>query len=164
MLIVGDSLVSNLLRYPEIWRKYFINHGGLNYRTAGNMAQNGLWRVNNLYFSSNLYLKYVFILCSTNSIDHNSSQPIASTIISAGLDFQKKSHKFQFVIIPLLPRDDKHSRRREIINTVNKLLRFQCLNNGFHFLDFKSNWLNNDDSLNIEFVYDDDLHLVRKGN
>ena len=31
-------------------------------------------------------------------------------------------------------------------------------------MEFKSNWLNNDDSLNIELFYDDDLHLIRKGN
>ena len=100
MLIVGDSLVSNLSRYPEIWRKYFINHGALNFGIAGDKAQNVLWRVNNLYFSSDLNLKYVFILCGTNNIDHNSPQSIASTIVSTGLAFQKKSHKFQVVIIP----------------------------------------------------------------
>ena len=111
-----------------------------------------MWRVNNLCFSSDLNLEYVFILCGTNNIDHSSLQSIASTIISTGLAFQKKSHKFQVVIIPLLPRDDKHSRRRGIIITVNKLLKFQCLNNGFHFLEFKSNRLKNEDSLNMELV------------
>ena len=50
MLIVGDSLVSNLSRYPEIWRTYFINHGALNFGTAGDKAQSVLWRVNNLFF------------------------------------------------------------------------------------------------------------------
>ena len=164
ILLVGDSLVSNLSRYPKIWRKYFMNHGALNFGIAGDKAQNVLWRVNNFHFSSNLNLKYVFILCGTNNIDCNSPQSIASTIISTGLAFQKKSHKIHVVIKPLLPRDHKHSRRRGIINTVNKLLKFQCLNNGFHFLEFKSNWLHNDDSLNIELFYDDGLHLIRKGN
>ena len=72
MLIVVDSLVSNLSRYPEIWRKYFINHGALNFGIARDMTQKVLWRVNNLHFSSNLHLKYVFILCGTNNIDPNS--------------------------------------------------------------------------------------------
>ena len=56
LLIVGVSLVSNLSRYPEIWRKYFGNHRVLNFRIAGDKAQNVLWRVNNLHFSSNLHL------------------------------------------------------------------------------------------------------------
>ena len=42
MLIVGDFLVSNLSRYPEIWRKYFINHEALNFGIAGDMTQNVL--------------------------------------------------------------------------------------------------------------------------
>ena len=130
----------------------------------GTKALNVLWRVNNLHFSSDLHLKNIFIICDTNNTDHNSPQSIASTIISTGLKFQKKSHKFQIVVIPLLPRDHKHSRRRGIINTVNKLLKFQCLNNGFYFLEFKSNWLNNDDSLNMKLFYDDYLHLIWKGN
>ena len=42
-----------------------------------------------------------------------------------------------------------------MINTVNKLRKFQCLNNGFDFLEFKSNCLNDDDSLHIELLYND---------
>ena len=164
LLIIGNLLVSNLSRYPEIWRNYLSNHGTLNFGIAGDKAQNILWRVNNLHFSSNLHLKYIFILCGTINIDHNSPHSIASTIISTGLEFQKKSDKFQVVVIPLLPRDHKHSRTRGIIDTVNKLLKFQCLNNGFYFLEFKSNWLNNDGSLNMELFYDDYLQIIRKGN
>ena len=111
LLIIGDSLVSNLSRYPEIWRKYFSNHRALNFSIAGDKAQSLLWIVNNFHLSSNLHLKYIFILCGTNNIDHNFSQSIASTIISTGFEFQKKNHKFQVVVIPLLPRDHKHSRR-----------------------------------------------------
>ena len=77
MLIVGDSLVSNLPRYPEIQIKYFINHKvqlelvcwyyqHRLFGIAGDKAQNVLSRVNNLRFSSDLNLKYVFILCDTN--------------------------------------------------------------------------------------------------
>ena len=122
--------------------------------------------INNCMLNLTILFRHwiVFILCSTNNIDHNSPQSIASTIVSTGLVFQKKSHKFQAVIIPLLLRDDKHSRRRGIIITVNILLKFQCLNNGFNFLEFIWNWLNNNDSLNMELFYDDDLHLIRKGN
>ena len=108
ILLVGGSLVSNLSHYPEIWRKYFMNHGALNFGIAGKKAQNVLWRVNNFHFPFNLNLKYVFILCGTNNIDHNSPQSIASTIISTGLTFQRKSHKIHVVIIPLLLRDHKY--------------------------------------------------------
>ena len=84
MLIVGDSLASNLSRYLEIWRKYFDIHGVVNFDIAADKAQNVWWRINNLHFSSNLNLKYFFFLFGTNNIDHNSPQSIASTIISTG--------------------------------------------------------------------------------
>ena len=63
ILIDRDSLVSNLSHYPKIWRKYFRNHRALNFVIAGDRAQNVLRRVNNVHFSSNLHLKYIFILC-----------------------------------------------------------------------------------------------------
>ena len=66
---------------------------------AGDKAQNVLWRVKNLHFSSNLGLKCVIIFCSTNNIDHNPPQSIASTTNSAGFTFQAKSYKFQVLII-----------------------------------------------------------------
>ena len=59
--------------------------------------QNIFWRIINFYFSSNLNLKYVFILCDTNFIDHNSPKSKTSTINSIGLQFQKTCHKFQVV-------------------------------------------------------------------
>ena len=158
MLIVGDSLVSNLSRYPEIWRKYFFNHEALNFCIAGVKTQNVLWRVSNLYFSSNLDFKYVFIPCGTNNIDHNSPQSIPNTIISTGLPFQKKCHKIHVVIIPLLPPDNKHPRNYQHCKRIPEV---SSLNTGFYFLEFKSNCLNNDDSLRMEFFYDDDLHLIR---
>ena len=79
--------------------------------------------------------------------------------------FKRRVTNFKLLLYQFYRANHKHLRRwRGIINTVNKLLKFQCLNNGFHFLEFKSNWLNNDDSLNMELFYDDDLHLIRKGN
>ena len=98
MLIVRNSLVSNLSRYPKIWRKYFRNHTALNFGIAGDKAQNVLWRVNNLHFSSNLYLIYVFILCGTKNIDQNSPQFIASTITSTGLCFKRRVTNFKLLL------------------------------------------------------------------
>ena len=51
-----------------------------------------------------------------------------------------------------------------MISTVIRLPKFKCLNNDFHFLEFKSHWLNNNDSLNMKHFYDDELHLILKGN
>ena len=53
-LIVSDSLVSNVSRYPEIWRKPFINNGTFIFDIPGDKVKNVLPRVNNLHFWSNL--------------------------------------------------------------------------------------------------------------
>ena len=42
-------------------------------------------------------------------------------------------------------------------------MTFQCLTNGFLFWEFKSHWLDNADSLNMELFHNDELHLIRKG-
>ena len=62
-----------------------------------------------------------------------SPQYIASTIICTRLAFKKKCHKFQVVITELLLHDHKQSRRRGMIKIVKKLLKFQRLNNVFHW-------------------------------
>ena len=67
--------------------------------------------------------------------------------------FKRRVTNFKLLLYHFYRANHKHSRRwRRIINTVNKLLKFQCLNNGFHFLEFKSNRLKNEDSLNMELV------------
>ena len=53
----------------------------------------------------------MFSFFAALNIDHISPQSIASTIISTGLALQKKCRKFLGVIILLLLRDHKHSRR-----------------------------------------------------
>ena len=98
MLIVSNLLVSNLSCYSEIWRKFFINHKALNFGTVGDKAHNVLWRLINVYLSSNLDLKYVFIICKANNIDQYFPLSVARTIISTGLTFQMKCHKFEDVI------------------------------------------------------------------
>ena len=49
-----------------------------------------------------------------------------------------------------------------MIDTFNKLLKFQYLNNGFHYLELKSNWLSNDKTLIIELFYSNHLYLTPK--
>ena len=58
----------------------------------------------------------------------------------------------------------EYSKRQGFISTVNRLLKFHCLNNGFHSLEFKSKWFNNDDFLNKEPFFDDALQLMKAMN
>ena len=69
--IIGDSIISNLGRYPEIWKKHFSRHSALNFGKHGDKIQHVLWRMQNLNFSNNSSINYIFILSGNNNLDHN---------------------------------------------------------------------------------------------
>ena len=165
VLIVGDSLVSNLSHYPKIWRKYFSNDGPLNFGIAGDKAQNLLWRVNNPHFSSNLHLKYIFSFFVA---------PITLIAILLSLllapsfplvwSFKRRVTNFKLLLYHFYRATINTQEDEELSTLLINCCKFQCLNNGFYSLEFKSDWLNKDDSLNMELFYNDYLHLIRKGS
>ena len=77
ILLIADSIISSLGRYPEIWKKYFSCHNTLNFSIPGDKNQHVLWIIQNLNFSNNSSFKYLFILSRTNNLDHN---PLNNTI------------------------------------------------------------------------------------
>ena len=93
LLIIGD-----LWRYPEIWRKYFSNYWALNFGIAGDKAQNVLWRVNNLHFSSDVHLKYIFILCGSDNIDHNFLSLLLAPSFPRVWSFKRRVTNFKLLL------------------------------------------------------------------
>ena len=68
MLIIGYSLFSNLLRYLELWRKYFIYHRTLNFGTI-NAQKDEKWSPplrNSLNFNIEIN---VFVFRNLNQLD-----------------------------------------------------------------------------------------------
>ena len=51
ILLIGDSLISNLNRYPDVWNNSFSIHNTLNFGIQVVKMQNILWWLNNLNFS-----------------------------------------------------------------------------------------------------------------
>ena len=47
VLLMGDSLVQGLKRYPEVWNRYFEHSKTINFGLGGDRTQNVLWRVEN---------------------------------------------------------------------------------------------------------------------
>ena len=164
VILIGDSLISNLSRYPDVWKNYFSIHNTLNFGIQGDKIQNILWRLNNLNFSKNCSIKYVFILGGTNNVDHNSPEEIANGLITSGLSAQAQCQNAKVVIIPLLPRDTKNSLRRGNINVINTLLLSKCSKHNLYTFKHQLGWLNIDRSLNMSLFYKDCLHLIKNGN
>ena len=75
----------------------------LNFGIQGDKVQNILWWLNNLGFSKNCSIKYVFILGGTNNVDHNLPEEIANGLVTSGLSAQAQCQNVKVVIIPLLP-------------------------------------------------------------
>ena len=107
VILIGGFLISNLRRYPDVWKNYFSIHNSLNFGIESDKIQNILWRLNNLNYSKNCGIKYFFILGGSNNVDHNSPEEIANGLITSGLSAQAQCHNAKAVIIPLLPRDTK---------------------------------------------------------
>ena len=107
VVLIGDSLISNLSRYPDVWKNSFSIHDTLNSGIQDDKYQNILWRLNNLNFSKNRSIKYVFILGGTNSVDHDSPEETANGLIISGLSEQVQCQNAMVVITPLLLRDTK---------------------------------------------------------
>ena len=122
ILLIGDSVISNLSRYPDVCKCYFSIHNTLNFGIQGDKVQNMLWQMNNLNFSKNCSVKFVFILGGTNNVGHNSLEEIANSLLISGLSAQAQCYNAKVVTIPLLPRDIKNSLRRGNINVINTLL------------------------------------------
>ena len=63
-------------------------------------------------------VKYIFILCGTNNLDHNPPEELVKRII---LSAKKQCHIASVVLIPLHPRGKKDLIRRGNINITKRL-------------------------------------------
>ena len=65
----------------------------LNFGIQGDKIQNILWRLNNLDFSKNCSIKYVFILGGTNNVDHNLPEEVKSSQVNFISDIRIYNYK-----------------------------------------------------------------------
>ena len=137
-LLLGDSIVAGLSRYPNVWNEYFAKINALNLGIGGDRVENILWQVINLPLPSSV--KNVVILCGTNNVSIDTPRDIADYIISIGSILQKKSSGINVSICGLIPCDEDWSVNRVLINEVNEILKHQCNINGFAFIFQDHGW------------------------
>ena len=102
--------------------KILFSHNNLNFGISRDKIQQVLWRIQNLNFSNNSSVKYIFILWRTNSLDHNPPEELVNGMILSGISAKKQYHNASVVLIPLLTCDKKKSIRRRKINIITRLL------------------------------------------
>ena len=169
MLLIGDSLISSINRYQDVWSEYFSKHNTLNFVLPEDKTQNLLWRIKKLKFPSNstlscIFIYCIFILCGRNNMDHNSPEEIVSGLSTSGISVQTQFHLTKAVIIPLLPFDKKLSLRRRNINIINSLLESECSKYNLYTYNHELEWLNADGSWSKSLFCSDKLHLVKEWN
>ena len=161
-LLIGDSIVAGLSRYPNVWKKYFLRNS-VNFGIGGDRVENVLWRSQNLPILPSL--NKIIILCGINNINNDSPHDIADGVIETTSFFkQKYSTSLNICICGLLPRDESCSINRVIIDQVNDILQYKCVNEGFYFIDQSNGWTHDNGELNFKLYYKDSVHLIENGN
>ena len=106
----------------------------------------------------------IVILCGTNNIFNDSPYDIVDGIIKIASTFEKIYPNSSIYISGLLPRDESWSVNRVTIDEINKSLQFQCIREGFIYIDQSICWTYKNGELDPILFYKDSLHLVEKGN
>ena len=163
LVLFGDSIVSGLSRYANVW-KYFRPMRTLNMGIGGDRTQHVLWRAQNMVLPTNVNIAVLH--CGTNNIDRDSPRDIANGIASIGVALQERKPGLKIVLTGLLPRDLFWSLRRDKIQQTNIYLEDLCRNElmNFYYMKQDTNWVLQDGKLNVDFYYDDHLHLNEAGN
>ena len=123
-LLIGDSIIAGLSRYPEVWKRYFEPLNALNCGIGGDRVQNVLWRCINS--PPSLSVKNIVILCGTNNIVCDSPDEIVDGILEITHAIKKIYHSANIVVCGLLPRDRSYSINRVYVKETNDHLPYKC--------------------------------------
>jgi len=165
VLLIGDSIIQGLARYPKIWSKYFNTMKALNFGMGGARTQNVLWRVENGEIPLNAQMIVVHV--GTNNTDRDEPKDIANGIGAIAMMFQESKPNAKIILTGLLPRDLEPTPRRAQALKVNKYIKKLCCSGhirNFHYLKPDNDWLLEDGTLNTKYYYHDHLHLVEEGD
>ena len=124
VVVIGDSIVAGLRRYPTVWRNFILQYKTVNLRIEGDHIENVLWRINDIVLPKSI--RSVVIHCGTNNIDTSSSDEISVGVVTIARSIFHRYPKIEIIVNGLLPRDIHWSTRRTKINETNDYLRDYC--------------------------------------
>ena len=87
-VVIGDSIVAGLRRYPTAWRDFILQYKTINLGIGGDRVENILWHINNILLPKSIRS---VIYCDTNNIDTSSSNEIGHSL-QRGTKSQLKKH------------------------------------------------------------------------
>ena len=124
VVVIGDSVVAGLRRYPTVWRNFILQYKTANLGISGNRIESVLWRINDIVLPKSA--RSVVIHCGTNNIDTCSSDEISMGVVTIARSIFHRYPNIEIIVSGLLPRDIHWSTRRVKINETNDYLRDYC--------------------------------------
>ena len=164
-LILGDSIISGLTRYKNVWEKYLAPQGALNLGVPGDKTQNVLWRMQQIELPEKL--RVLVILVGTNNVAADTPRTITDGITSIAKVALEKRVYLKVIVCGLLPRGSKFSAEREACCRVNEALRKFCdsgIFRGISYLPPEDDWVLPNGHLDMSLYFQDSLHLIEAGN
>ena len=124
VVVIGDSNVVSLRRYPTVWRNFILQYKTVNLGIGGHRIENVLWRINDIVLPKSI--RSVVIHCGTNNINTSSSDKISVGVVTIGRSIFHRYPNIEIIVSDLLPRDIRWSTRRVKINETNDYLQDYC--------------------------------------
>ena len=132
VLLIGDSLIRGLARYPKVWNQYFSPLKTLNFGLSGDKTQHVLWRIKNGEIPLNA--RTIVLHVGTNNIDRDQPKDIANGIGSIAMMLREAKPNAKIILTGLLPRGLQPSIRRGQVAKVNECLELVCTIGNFYDL------------------------------
>ena len=67
VVVIGDSIVAGLRRYPTVWRNFILQYKTVNLGIGGDRIENVLWRINDIVLPKSV--RSVVVHCGTNKCE-----------------------------------------------------------------------------------------------
>ena len=80
MVVIGDSIVAGLRRYPTVWRNFILQYKTVNLGIGGDRIENLLWRINDVMLPKSI--RSVVIHCGTNNTNTRGSDEISVDVVT----------------------------------------------------------------------------------
>ena len=159
-ILIGDSIISGLCRYQNIWKIFLKPLKALNSGIGGDRIQHVLWHALNLSVSSNL--KNDVVLCEASKLLPDSPEDIVDGILEIVRLFKANYSHVIVVIFGILFHVDSWSVNRVCIKEANQICKIKLLRIILHFCRLSALTLANG-SLNTDLYHSHRLRLVKKG-
>ena len=124
VVVIGDSNVVGLRRYPRVWRNFILQYKTVNLRIGGDRCENVLWRINDIVLRKSI--RSIVIHCGTNNIVTSNSNETSVGVVTMTRSIFHCYPNIEIIVSGLLPRDIHWSKRRVKINETNDHLRDYC--------------------------------------